>query len=94
MLSGMAQLLCSLFQPGGQAHIITAAWRPLLDPLTLDGHWFWMTLPMALAIAVVYKAIKLENLARLPQQAILLAIQFVIVMVLAAATLWVITELV
>ncbi len=93
MFPAIAQFVLSLLQPGGQASLVTSAWRPLLDPLPLESHWLWMTLPMALAIAIVYKAIKLEDLARLPRQALVLAVQFVFVMALAAMALWVVSEL-
>ncbi len=64
------------------------------EPLRLDDYWILLLLPMVAAISVVYKAIKLEDLSRLPSQATSLALQIVMFMVLAAAMLWLITELV
>ena len=94
MHPGMIEAARVLFQPGGWTQLNLAAWRPLLDPLPVDGFWLWLMLPMALAVATVYKAIKLDDLSRLPGQAIWLAVQFVIVMMLATAVLWLITEMV
>ena len=68
-----------------------AGYRPFLDPLPWDGAWLWLMLPLVLAISIVYKAIKVDNLAHVPRQALFLAAQIVVFMVLAAAALWLIT---
>ncbi len=69
------------------------AYRPFLDPIPLDRYWLFLLLPLVLGVAVVYKAIKLDDLNELPRQALWLAGQIVVYMALAAAILWVITEL-
>ena len=69
------------------------AWRPLLDPMPIDCYWLWLVIPMVVAVAVVYKAIKLDDLSRLPRQAASLSVQFIVLMALAAAVLWLISEL-
>jgi hypothetical protein len=69
------------------------AYRPFLDPLPLDTYWLLLLPPLAIAIAVVYKTIKLEDLSQIPSQAAFLAAQIVAFMVLAAAALWLLTEL-
>jgi hypothetical protein len=74
--------------------MITLAVRLLLEPLPLDDYWLVLLLPLSIAIAVVYKTIKLDDLTRLPRQASYLAAQIVAFMVLAAAALWLMTELV
>ena len=71
----------------------TLAFKLFYQPLPLDSYWLPLLLPLVLAISVVYKAIKLEDLRRLPRQAVLLSAQIITFMVLAAATLWLITEL-
>ena len=70
-----------------------AHYRPFLDPLPLDTYWLLLLPPLVLAIAVIYKAIKIDDLSQLPRQAIFLAGQIIAFMVLAAALLWLITEL-
>jgi len=72
---------------------ITLAWRPLLDPMPIDAYWLWLLTPMVVAVAIVYKAIKLDDLSQLPRQAASLAVQFVVLMIMAAAVLWLISEL-
>jgi len=70
----------------------TLAYIPFLDPLPLDAWWLLLMLPLTLAISVVYKTIKLDDLDRLPRQALILWGQIVVFMVLAAAGLWLLTE--
>ncbi len=74
--------------------ILAAGYRPFLDPLPLDTYWLLLLPPLAIAVALVYKTIKVENLADLPRQAAFLAAQIVAFMILAAAALWLLTELV
>lgn len=70
----------------------TLALRPLLDPLPLDDYWLLLLVPLALAIAIVYKTIKTDDLSRLPRQAAVLTGQILAFMALAAAALWLLTE--
>jgi len=74
--------------------LLTLAYRPFLDPLPLDRWWLLLLLPLAAGVAVVYKSIKLPDLRQLPQQAALLAAQIVVFMILAAAALWLLTQVV
>jgi hypothetical protein len=69
------------------------AYRPLLEPIMIDRYWLVLLLPLVVAIAVVYKTIKIDNLKQLPRQAALLAAQIIVFMILAAIALWLITEL-
>lgn len=70
------------------------AYRPFLDPVPIDRYWMLMLLPMVVAIAVVYKTIKTDRLEKIPREAAVLAAQIVAFMVMAAAALWMLTELV
>ncbi len=71
-----------------------ALWRPVLDPLPVDTYWLWLMLPLVVGVAVVYKALKVNDLAKLPSQALTLVVQLVVLMAVAAAVLWLLTELV
>lgn len=71
----------------------TAAWRPLLDPLPVDIYWMWLMIPLVVGIAIVYKALKVDDLAALPSQALVLATQLVLLMAAAAAMLWLVSEI-
>lgn len=70
------------------------AWRPFLDPIHLEGYWMWLIVPLVVAITVVYKAIKLDDLSRLPREVAKLSLQILAFMFLAAALLWLVVELV
>lgn len=70
------------------------AYTPFLDPLRLDDYWLVLFVPLVIAVALVYKTIKLQDLTQLPRQAGMLAMQILLVMVLAAVGLWLLTEMV
>jgi hypothetical protein len=74
------------------AMMLTAAWRPILDPLPLQSYWLALLLPLAVAIAVAYKTLKLPDLRHLPRQAAQLTVLIVVFMIIAAVALWLITE--
>ena len=72
---------------------VLVGYRPFHEPLPLHDYWLFLMLPMVVAISVVYKAIKLEDLSQLPRQAAMLIAQIVFFLVLAASGLWLITAL-
>lgn len=62
---------------------------PFLEPLY--GGWDWwyvMLLPLALLIALVYKAMRCDNLADVPKQAALAFLKLVGAFVGCALVLW------
>jgi len=74
--------------------IFTPAYRPFLEPLPIDDYWMWLVIPLVVAICIVYKTIKDDDLRKLPRQAASLSVQVLIFMALAATALWLVTELV
>jgi len=70
------------------------AYMPFLEPLDVDRYWPVLILPLALAISVVYKTIRLTDLSQVPRQAAIMAAQIIMFMMLAAVGLWAMTELV
>ena len=70
------------------------AWRPLLDPVHIEAYWMVLMLPLVVAVSVVYKTIKLPDLTHLPIQVTRLSLQILVFFILAAAALWLLTELV
>ena len=69
------------------------AWTPFLNPIDVTPYRMWLMLPLAFAVAVVYKAIKLPDLSHLPRQAAVLFAQIVAFMVLALLALWLLSAL-
>lgn len=60
-------------------------YTPMLDPMPLSGGLWWLTLlPLALGIALVYKAIKLDDMRRYPKQVAMMTTQIVVVMLALA----------
>lgn len=43
---------------------LTLAWRPLLDPITMHDHWYVLIVPLAIGIAITYKAVRVPDPAR------------------------------
>ena len=65
-----------------------ARYRPLLDPMPVDRHWPWLLLPLAVLIAIAYKAVKVDDLTDMRRQVVVLTTQIIVGMILAAAALW------
>ncbi len=55
----------------------TLAYRPFIDPISLNEYWMWFLVPLALGIAVAYKAIRVETTREIPRAALVLATQIV-----------------
>ncbi|MFA7236240.1 MAG: hypothetical protein WC058_05180 [Phycisphaeraceae bacterium] len=71
------------------------AWTPLLNPIDLHEPWtFLLLIPLALAIGIIYKALKLADLSRLPRESLRVTFYIVGSMILAAIALLVLTALV
>ncbi|MCC7146803.1 MAG: hypothetical protein IT443_10180 [Phycisphaeraceae bacterium] len=64
--------------------------RLFLDPMALDGYWLALLIPPVVAMAVVYKGIRVADMSRLGWEAARLSLQVVGLMILAAAVLWVV----
>lgn len=67
---------------------------PFLDPLPVDPYWLVLMLPLVVLVSVVYKALRLDDLSRLPQSAAWMSLQIVAFMMLAAAVVWLMVEFV
>ncbi|WP_428388067.1 hypothetical protein [Mucisphaera sp.] len=73
--------------------LLNLAWRPFLDPLSMESVWLWLLIPLSLAVALVYKAIKMPTLDRLVPESLFLGFQILLGMVAVAAALWILTEI-
>jgi hypothetical protein len=68
------------------------AFTPFLQPLAIDRYWLLLAMPLVVAVATVYKTLKLDDLSQLPWQVVRLTGMIVAFMVLAAAALWLVSE--
>ena len=68
---------------------LLAHWTPFLDPYPVWANttWPWLLLPLAIAVSVVYKAIKCHSVRQVPREASVIAIWIVLGMVIAAGAL-------
>lgn len=71
----------------------TLAYRPFLDPAPIDRLWLWLLPPLIVVVAVVYRAIKTDDLRHLPRSAGWLALQIAGFMLIASVGLYVILRL-
>jgi hypothetical protein len=67
---------------------------PFLKPLPAwgDDVWPWLLLPLCLGVAVVYKSIKCQSMARVPKEAAVLTAWILTGMAIAAVVLGLIVE--
>jgi hypothetical protein len=75
----------------GMTHLLTAT--IFLKPIVYDSGRLWMLLPLTLAISVVYKATRIDNLRAVPMAAFLLWATIVGGMLAVAVALYIIIAL-
>ena len=63
------------------------AYTPFLNPLPVWDYWYLLIIPLAAAVAVVYKSIKLERMRDVPWQAFVIGCWIVFGMIAAAVVL-------
>jgi len=86
-------VICCLITCYTNRLVPTLALRWLLQPLPLDDYWFVLLLPLVIVISIVYKTIKLRNLSQLRREATRLCMRIIFFLMLAAAVIWLVTEL-
>ncbi len=63
------------------------SFRPFIDPIELHQWWFLLLVPMALLVAMSYKAVRLQTLEKYWRHVALMTVQIVVGMIgLGAAT--------
>ena len=70
------------------------AYVPFRDPLPWEPHWLVLLVPLVLAIVLVYKTLKLEDLRELPRQTVITTAQLLAYLGLGTAALWLVILLV
>jgi len=68
-------------------------YRPFVSPLPLWDYWYLLILPLCLAVAIVYKAMKLPDMKQVPRQSLLITLWIVVGMSIAAAALVVLVKI-
>lgn len=72
--------------------LLTAAWRPFIDPLDLHALWWVLLIPMALGVSVVYKAVRVRDLSRYWREVAIMTTQIVLAMILLGAAVYLFIE--
>lgn len=57
--------------------LIALAYTPFIDPIDLHGVWFWLLLPLAILIAVAYKAVRVPEMSKYVRQTALFSAQII-----------------
>jgi hypothetical protein len=50
----------------------TPGYRPFVTPLPVWNYWIWLLIPLCLGVSIVYKAIRIERIADIPKQALII----------------------
>lgn len=70
------------------------AWRPFLDPINaLHDVWWLLFIPMAIFVAVIYKAMRIADLRRLPLEATTLTVQIILGMLGLGLAIHIVAEI-
>jgi hypothetical protein len=83
-LAALAAGQSSMATPGQGSSIVLPrpAWRPFRDPIELHDYWWALLVPMALGVALVYKAVRNPKLERFWQSVAVMTTQVIAGMVL------------
>ena len=60
------------------SHTVLLAYTPLIDPLNLHAAWFWLLIPLAVLIAMAYKAVRVPDMTLYWRQTALFAAQIIL----------------
>lgn len=63
-----------------------------LGPLDLHAQWLWLLPPLVLGIAIVYKALKIDDLSKLAGEAMRLTVYLHLLAAFVAVLLWAMVE--
>ncbi len=72
--------------------LLTLAWRPFLDPINLQDHWFWLLIPLAVGVSMTYKAVRLESLEHYWRRVLIMTTQLIVAIIAMGAAAFLIVE--
>ncbi|HEB61122.1 MAG TPA: hypothetical protein ENJ06_04785 [Phycisphaeraceae bacterium] len=69
------------------------AWRPFLDPVNgFYDYWWVLIIPLTLFVSVIYKAMRIGDLRRLPVESVMLSLQIMLGMLGLGLVIHIIAE--
>ena len=74
---------------------VLAGYIPFVDPInTFHDWWYFLLIPLAFGISVIYRALRLRDLSRFRRAVTTMTVQIVLAMVALAIALVVLVQLV
>ena len=67
----------------------TLAYTPFLQPMKVWDHWPWLLLPLCLGVSLVYKCVRVDDVRKIPLEAVKATFWIVAGMAAAGVGLWV-----
>lgn len=64
--------------------------RPFIDALAMHDSWYWLLIPMAVGVSLVYKAIRMPSLRGYTRAVAIMTTQIVVGMILLGAASFVV----
>lgn len=64
--------------------ILSDGYVPFVYPLPVWDYWPWLLIPLAMAVSIVYKAVKCQSMTRVPREAVEIFV-FILIGLAAAA---------
>ena len=58
----------------------TLAWRPFIDPMDAHSWWFLLIFPVAFLVSVAWKAVRVDDIRKLPRAVGVMTVQVVLAM--------------
>lgn len=55
-------------------------WRPFLDPMDAHAWWFLLLLPIAFLVSLAWKAVRVDDIKRLPRPTVVMTAQVILAM--------------
>ena len=71
---------------------LVLGYTPFLDPFPVEVMWLWLLFPVCLLVAIGYKTIEMEDLKKMPWEAVQFTGQILLLLVGAAGLIWVIAR--
>jgi uncharacterized protein HemY len=71
---------------------LIASFRPFLDPLDMHDWWFVLIVPIALLVSLAYKAVRVDELRKLPRQVLAMSLQIMAGMIALGFLVYVVIE--
>ena len=66
---------------------IADAYVPFVYPLPIWDYWPWLILPLCAGVAIVYKSVKCNSMAKVPREALVIFVWMIVGFAFAASAL-------